>query len=79
MDCGCALSSTDYSAVYEYAEDGMNCLLSPVGDVGMQADCVVRLFEDDVLMHSIVSNAVRTASRFSYNIASDRFLSVIMS
>ena len=33
MACGCALATTSYPAVFEYAVDKKNCLVSPVKDI----------------------------------------------
>lgn len=77
MACGCALCSTDYRAVYEYAEDGVNCLLSPVADIDAQVKNVSRLFKDDELRVRLASTATETVKSFSWDIAVDRFMTLI--
>lgn len=61
MACGCALVSTEYEGVLEYAVDGVNALLSPVEDSKAMADNVARLFEDDALLRRIVRGGISTA------------------
>ncbi|MCO4476356.1 Phosphatidyl-myo-inositol mannosyltransferase [Streptococcus infantarius subsp. infantarius] len=47
MACGCALASTAYSGVFEYAVDGVNALLSPVRDSSQLANNIIKLIEDN--------------------------------
>lgn len=77
MACGCALCSTNYNAVYEYAEDGINCLLSPVYDIDAQVDNVSKLFNNDKMRKNIAHNATKSVSKFSWDITIDKFLSLI--
>lgn len=60
MACGCAVASTDYTGVHEYAVDGVNALLSPVRNSQAMADNVRRLFEDDKLRERIVTAGIET-------------------
>ena len=77
MACGCALSSTNYSAVFEYAVDKYNCLLSDVGDTNAQVNNIIELFEDDNLRRKICSGARDTVKDFSWDIALDKFMKVM--
>jgi glycosyltransferase involved in cell wall biosynthesis len=53
MACGCAIASTDCGGIREYAEDGVNCLLSAPGDSEALAGNIIRLLEDDSLRQSL--------------------------
>lgn len=77
MACGCALCSTNYSAVYEYAVSGTNCLLSNVGDINAQFNNVSMLFDDDLLRKTICENAVRSVQDFSWDVALGKFLNLL--
>ena len=77
MACGCALCSTGYAAVHEYAEDGRNCLLSTVGDVDAQTENVSRLFNDNSLRIKIATEAVKSVEKFSWDIAINKFEELI--
>ena len=69
MACGCALSTTDYAAVHEYAVDGVNCLTSPVGDAEAQYINVCKLFDDSELRTSLATNAVDSVGEFAWDVA----------
>lgn len=60
MACGCALVSTCYQGVLEYAVDGENALLSPINDVDALVINVVKLFENKKLMKDISEKATKT-------------------
>lgn len=77
MACGCALASTNYKAVYEYAVDRENCLLSDVGDIDTQYDNIVALFEDRSLREKICKGALNSVKSFSWEIALDTFSSLL--
>lgn len=49
MACGCALVSTANDGVFEFAEDGVNALISPVGQPGALGCNLIRLLQDDEL------------------------------
>lgn len=49
MACGCALVSTAYQGVFEYAENNKNALISPVRDVDALVNNIERLFNDNEL------------------------------
>lgn len=77
MACGCALSSTNYEAVYEYAVDGENCLLSEVGDIDGQFDKITILFDDDDIREEICKNALKSVEQFSWDVAFKDFLELL--
>lgn len=60
MACGCAVVSTSYKGVLEYAVDGENALLSSVRDIVAMVNNIVSLFEDDELRNRIVKNGIQT-------------------
>lgn len=49
MACGCALVSTDYLGVHEYAVNNVNSLLSPVKNSEILANNIIKLIENDEL------------------------------
>lgn len=73
MACGCALVTTDYTAVHEYAENQYNALISPVKDAESMARNVIRLFEDDNLRMKIARNAATTGAERSLEISAKKF------
>lgn len=78
MACGCALVSTDYEGVLEYAIDEVNALLSPVRDVNAMLKNIVNLFEDDGLKQRIVENGVMTGKQRSLTISAKKFERILM-
>ena len=63
MACGCAVVSSSYRGVLEYAIDEENALLSPVRDVDDMVDNIIRLFEDDKLRKKISDNGTKTGKK----------------
>lgn len=57
MACGCALVSTAYQAVFDYAIDRRNALLSPIGDVDAMYGNVCYLLEHSEERIRIATNA----------------------
>lgn len=77
MACGCALCSTDYAAIHEYAVDKKNCLLSEVGDIEAQVRNIITLFENKEFRNNICNNAVTTVQKFSWDTALKEFKSLL--
>ena len=77
MACGCALASTDYKGVKEYAENGFNALLSPVKDYHAMADNICRLIEDKSLRNRISHNGVKSIRSASWDIAVSRMEKIL--
>lgn len=77
MACGACLVSTDYDGAKEYAIDGYNALLSPIGDIQAQIDNIVRLFEDPDLRNELSKNGIKSAKEHSWDKAMDKFNKVI--
>lgn len=73
MACGCALASTDYIGVHEYAIDGVNALLSPVKDPQAMADNISKLFDDEKLRKQIVEVGIETGKEKSLENSYQKF------
>ncbi|BCJ97361.1 glycosyltransferase family 4 protein [Anaerocolumna chitinilytica] len=67
MACGAALVSTDYNGVIEYAVDGINCLLSPVGDSVLLAKKVIELVYNQELRLKIARKGIESVKSFSWD------------
>ena len=78
MACGCAVVSSSYKGVLEYAVDGENALLSPVRDVDAMVNNIVRLFEDDELIKRISENGVKTGKERSLEKSAQKFEEVLI-
>lgn len=77
MACGCALVSTSYKGVLEYAIDSVNALLSPIKDAKSMADNVERLFENEILRKRITKNGIKTGIERSLDKSAKRFESAL--
>lgn len=77
MACGCAVVSTKYKGVLEYAIDGENALLSPVRDVEAMIDNVVKLFENEYLRFKISQNGIRTGKERALEKSAKKFEQVL--
>lgn len=77
MACGACLVSADYNGAKEYAVDGYNSLLSPVGNIQSQVENVVRLFEDANLRSKISMNGIKSAKEHSWDDTMQKFNKVI--
>ena len=73
MSCGACLVSTNYKGVREYAINGRNALLSPVGDVEAQINNVARIFENEKLQNEISENGILDAKKFTWEEAMKKF------
>lgn len=77
MACGCALVSTNYQGVREYAKDEYNALLSPVKNVDYLVKNVSRVFEDINLRTNLSENGIKSAKAFSWDNALRKFEKLI--
>lgn len=77
MACGCAVCSTSYKGVFEYARDGENALLSPINDAVALAQNVSELFEDDAMRMRIAEQAVATGESMSHEKMASLFEKVL--
>lgn len=60
MACGCALASSSFSAVFDYAIDQENALLSEPKDVDAMYYNIIRLIEDDDIRLKIALNGSKS-------------------
>lgn len=77
MACGCAVVSTRYKGVLEYAIDGKNALLSEPKDVDTMVANIVRLFEDDELRKRITENGIKTGKERTLEKSAQKFEKII--
>lgn len=78
MACGCALVSTSYQGVLEYAIDKENALLAPVDDVDGLIDNIVNLFENQELRNKIVMGGLKTARELTIENSAKKFEEVLI-
>ena len=67
MACGCALVSTAYNGVLEYAVNAENALLSPVRDSKALAENIIKLIENDPYRQSLAKKASESISERSWD------------
>lgn len=73
MACGCALVSSDYEGVHEYAENGVTALISPVKDPKAMAKNIENLFEDDSYRIKLADNAAKMTVNRSLDMVARKF------
>lgn len=73
MSCGCALVSTRNGGVENFAIDGVNALLRPVGDRGALIAAVDELLDDDALRQRLAEQGRATTEQFSWKESVDGF------
>ena len=78
MACGCALASTDYRGIREYAVNGYNSLLSPVKDCEALAESIIELLEKPERRMSVSGSGLETVKEFGINKAIRRFEETII-
>ncbi|MFV3037999.1 glycosyltransferase, partial [Klebsiella pneumoniae] len=64
---GCALVSTAYNGVLEYAVNAENALLSPVRDSKALAENIIKLIENDPYRQSLAKKASESISERSWD------------
>ncbi len=77
MACGCPLVVTDFQGSKEYALDGTNSLVVPVGDVDAIAKALVRVLNDKALADKLGSAGVQTAQALDWDNAVEKFAKVL--
>jgi glycosyltransferase involved in cell wall biosynthesis len=77
MACGCALVSTEYKGVKEYAKNGINALLSPVKDPIAMKINIEMLFENEERRRELIQNALKTVGERSLKAAEEQFSRVL--
>jgi len=73
MACGCALCSTNYNGVYEFAVNEKNALLSPVRDVEAMVSNIKRLLSDDNFRIKIANSGHDSICKFDWDTSVDAF------
>jgi glycosyltransferase involved in cell wall biosynthesis len=66
MACGAPVVTTANVGVLEYARDGENALVVPIGDVEQMTDAIGRVLDDPALAASLRAGGAATASGFSW-------------
>lgn len=79
MACGCALVSTEYRGVKEYAINGKNALLSPVKDAQALAENVETLFQDNNLRIQLAQKGYEMIRENSWQEAVDKMEKLFIS
>ena len=77
MACGCALVSSDYDAVHEYAVDKENALLCPVKDAKALYEKAKMCIEDDELRYRLAEQGERDVQKMSWEKCVERFEQVL--
>jgi glycosyltransferase involved in cell wall biosynthesis len=77
MACGCAVVSTDCGGIREYAEHGVNALLSPPEDPKGLAQNVLRLLDDDNLRVRLAKAGYEKIQEFTWDKAVTRLEEVL--
>lgn len=71
MACGCALASTAYQGVFEYAQNNINALLSDVGDSEMLAENIIKLVKNSEFRLQLAKRGSEDLKKFSWENAVD--------
>jgi glycosyltransferase involved in cell wall biosynthesis len=61
----------------EYAEDGVNSLLVPAGDVDALAEALIRVVDDDELRERLAANAIESARKFTWQAAARKYIAFL--
>lgn len=67
MACGCALISTSNEGVFEFAEDGVNALISPVSDPLALGKNLISLLRDDDRRIALAEAGHAAIQRFAWD------------
>ncbi|MHB8945534.1 MAG: glycosyltransferase [Bacillota bacterium] len=77
MASGTAVVTAANDGVRQYAVDGQNCLMGPVGDVGAMAEAIQRALTDEGLRHRLATAGLTTSARFTWDNSFDRLEDVV--
>ena len=77
MMCGQAVACTDIDGYKEMAIDGVNALLSPVGDSLTLAKNIMKLVNDDSLRLSLARKGLETMKKFELDNSYQKFRNCI--
>ena len=78
MACGCALASTGFQGVFEYAKNNNNALISPVNDPKSLADNIIRLISDDKIRIKLAKQGSKDIKSKSWEKSVSLLESVLM-
>lgn len=78
MSCGCVLISTDCVGVREYAKDGYDSFICPVGDKRLLINRILSVLLDETLGGELSRNAVNTARLFDLKKQQTKFKNIII-
>lgn len=67
LAAGCALVSTKYKGVYEYARDKYNALLVPIKDSNKLAESIIYLFKNDDERIKLATNGITSMKERSWS------------
>lgn len=67
LAAGCALVSTKYKGVYEYARDEYNALLVPIKDSNKLAESIIYLFKNDDERIKLATNGITSMKERSWS------------
>lgn len=73
MACGCALVTTDNGGSRDYAQDGVNALVSPPRQPALLSKQIVRLLQNDKERMTIAKAGSESIRRYTWDRAVDRF------
>lgn len=73
MACGTPVVTTNCGGVLDYAEDNVNCLITPVNDAQSMAEAIRNVVNDKNLSERLSKAGRETALRFSWNVMVDKF------
>jgi glycosyltransferase involved in cell wall biosynthesis len=77
MACGIPVVTTDCGGVLDYALDGVNCLVVPVGDPQAIARSVQRILTDRSLAERLSEAGIETARRHTWDAMVDKMESIL--
>jgi glycosyltransferase involved in cell wall biosynthesis len=78
MACGCPPVATNVGAVSEYARDGVNACIVPVGDITAMVDGLKSYLTDDARRASHSRAAIEAARRFSLSCVAPLFEAALL-
>ena len=78
MMCGQAVACTDNDGYKEMAVNGVNALISPIGDVEALAENIVKLINNDRLRYDLAKKGMETIKAFDFEKSYRKFCEVIM-
>ena len=79
MAAGCALVASDLDGHRNVATDGVDALLTPVGDPHALAKALTRVLDDDALRAELVAGGRRRADELSMTRLAERYVEIYSS